>query len=420
MFSTRSFPNAILHVDGDAFFAGCEVAQNPALQGKPVVVGEEKGIATAVTYEAKALGVTRGMTVWQIRKLYPQVIVLPSHFEIYGTYSMRMNAIVRRYTSEVEEYSIDECFADITGLHTKFGCSYEGIARMIKNDLESDLGMTFSVGVGPTKVIAKVASKWKKPNGFTIIPAEKIHEFLRDIPVGAVWGIGPNTSAYLQKFGIKTALQFAERDKSWVMEVLSKPYQELWHELRGQAVYQVKNRTDDQKSVMKTRTFRPPSTDKYFVFSQISKNVERVCNKLRRENLFAREVSGFLKTQEFSYKGFQIRLPHALATPETILKHIKPHFERVWQNNASYRATGIIARSLCRESSVQQDLFGSVEKNKSVTTLYNSIDRLAHKYKDNHLVFLGSSMTALKSKNKLDNKNIHTAILNIPFWGEAS
>jgi nucleotidyltransferase/DNA polymerase involved in DNA repair len=311
---------------------------------------------------------------------------------------------------------------------------YETIAQKIKDELQSSLGMTFSIGVGPTKVIAKVASKWNKPNGFTVIKAKDIHTFLKDIPVGAVWGIGPNTSAYLQKFGIKTALQFAERNESWVKETLAKPYQELWHELRGTSLYNVHiGGQHEYKSIMKTRTFTPPSSNKDFVFSQISKNVERICNKLRAHGLFAKEISGYLKTQEFSYKGFELRLSHAAATPEVILKHIRPHFDRVFKNDTLYRATGIIARSLCKETGIQQDLFGAVLDNKSVTALYHSIDRLSDKYKNSHLIFLGSSMKALKRDNQKEEMGNRFTVdrpqqafhspfpfLNIPFWGEAT
>ena len=308
MFTKKSFPKAILHIDGDAFFASCEIAQDPSLRGKPLVVGRDRGIATAVSYEAKACGVQRGMPIWQVRQVCPDVVIRSSSYDLYSIYAHRMYNIVRHYTPEVEEYSIDECFADLTGLRSRFHMSYESIAKKIKDELQSSLGITFSVGVGPTKVIAKVASKWKKPNGFTIIKGKDIQDFLRDIPIGAVWGIGPNTSAYLNKFGIKTALQFAERPEAWVKETLAKPYQALWHELRGTPIYEVHpGGQHEYKSIMKTRTFSPPSADKEFVFSQISKNIERLCTKLRAHKLFAREISGYLKTQQFSYKGFEVR-----------------------------------------------------------------------------------------------------------------
>src|SRR5512134_3576231 len=111
-----SFPRAILHIDGDAFFASCEQSRRPKLQGRPVVTGKERGIAASMSYEAKARWLTRGMRISDIRKICPDAVILPSDYETYSLLSKRFYDIVRRYTSEVEEYGIDECFADITGL----------------------------------------------------------------------------------------------------------------------------------------------------------------------------------------------------------------------------------------------------------------------------------------------------------------
>ena len=113
-----SLPRAILHIDGDSFFASCEVAKNPSLRGKPVITGKERGIVSACTYEAKARGVKRGVSLREALKMCPDAIILPSDYETYSIFSHRMYEIVRRYTPAVEEYSIDECFADLTGVCT--------------------------------------------------------------------------------------------------------------------------------------------------------------------------------------------------------------------------------------------------------------------------------------------------------------
>ncbi|MDE2020754.1 MAG: DNA polymerase IV, partial [Patescibacteria group bacterium] len=115
-FMLANFPRAILHIDGDAFFASCEQSRDPKLKGRPVVTGKERGIAASMSYEAKARGVTRGMRLSEIRRVCPEVVLLPSDYETYSILSKRFFDLVRRYTPDVEEYSIDECFADITGL----------------------------------------------------------------------------------------------------------------------------------------------------------------------------------------------------------------------------------------------------------------------------------------------------------------
>ena len=164
--SLASFPRAILHLDADAFFASCEQARDPKLKGKVVITGKERGIASAVSYEGKALGIKRGMSIPDIKRICPDAVHLPSDYETYSLYSARMFSIVRDYTNLVEEYSIDECFAELTGLRRPRRISYPAMAAAIKQDLEVKLGMTFSMGLGPTKVIAKMASKWQKPSGF--------------------------------------------------------------------------------------------------------------------------------------------------------------------------------------------------------------------------------------------------------------
>src|SRR4030042_4412804 len=192
-----SFPRAILHIDGDAFFASCEQSRDPALKGKPVITGKERGIAASMSYEAKAKGVTRGRRLWDIKKVCPDAILLPSDYETYSLLSKRFYEIVRRYTPDVEEYSIDECFADITGLRRPLRMNYSKIAEKIKSDLDGELGFTFFAGLGPNKTIAKVGSKWKKPSGLTIIPGYYIHRFLSKKYTEDIWGIGSQTRAHL-------------------------------------------------------------------------------------------------------------------------------------------------------------------------------------------------------------------------------
>src|SRR2546421_8964856 len=241
----HAFPRAIVHIDGDAFFASCEQSRRPKLQGRPVVTGKERGIAASMSYEAKARGVTRGMRLADIRKVCPEAVILPFDYETYSLLSKRFFAIVRRYTPEVEEYSIDECFADLTGLRRPLRMSYEEMAVKIKHELDTELGFTFSVGLAPNKVLAKVGSKWKKPSGLTAIPGRDIHRFLSDLPVEKIWGIGPNTTAFLQKHSIRTALEFARAAEVWVKSNLTKPYKEIWQELNGQYVIKLETKEKD-------------------------------------------------------------------------------------------------------------------------------------------------------------------------------
>ena len=235
--STRTFPHAILHFDGDAFFASVEQTMDFRLRGKPVITGGERGAPTSLSYEAKARGLHRGMTMREIKIRCPEAIIVPSDYKTYSMYARRMYSIVRRYAPDVEEYSIDECFADITGLEAQYGMSYEDIALLIKEELESSLGLTFGVGLAPTKTLAKIASKAHKPAGFTPIGMEELDAFLKGTPIHYVWGLGGASGSHLQGLGVMTSYDFIQKEEWWLsFNKLGKHYRDIWLELRGEYI----------------------------------------------------------------------------------------------------------------------------------------------------------------------------------------
>lgn len=262
LFTLRSWPRAILHIDGGAFFAYCEEAIHPELRGKPVITGGERGIVACASYPAKELGIKRGVPLHEAKKICPSLIVLPSDYETYSLFSFRMFSIMRRFTPEVEEYSIDEAFADITGMRRYLNSSYEDIASKIQETIRTELGLSL------TKALAKVGSKWKKPSGLTVIDGRSIAHYLNDLSVDKVWGISPATAGYLNKMGIKTALEFALLPEETVIKRFTKPSVEIWRELRGESVYPVLTEPNtDYKSISKTKTFAPPSGDREYLFA---------------------------------------------------------------------------------------------------------------------------------------------------------
>ena len=146
LFSLHSWPRAIIHIDGDAFFTSCEEAIHPELKGKPLITGGERGIVACANYAAKKIGVARGVPLHEARKICPGLIILPSDYETYSLFSRRIFSIMRRYTPDVEEYSIDEAFADITGMRRSLRSSYVGIAEQMKRTIERELGLGFPWG----------------------------------------------------------------------------------------------------------------------------------------------------------------------------------------------------------------------------------------------------------------------------------
>lgn len=394
--SLKSFPKAIIHIDADAFFASCEQARDPQLKGKPVVTGKERGIASAVSYEGKALGLKRGMSLQEIRRICPDVVHLPSDYETYSLYSARMLSIVRDYTNLVEAYSIDECFAEITGLRRPRRMSYQAIAATIKHDLEVKLGLTFSIGLAPSKVVAKIASKWQKPSGLTVISGRDLPQYLEKLSIGDVWGIGKQTASYLAQFKIRTALDFAERDEGWVRNHLTKPHQEIWHELRGQAVLSLETEEKQTyQSISKTKTFTPPSSDPAYVFGQLSKNIENACIKARRYHLVARKVFVFLRTHDFQHQGCELTLSRATAFPHEIVRLVGAHFHQVFQSDTRYRLTGVVLTQLVENTPLQLDLFDGPLNVEQLERVYDGIDRLDKRY-GKHAVFLASSLPAMR------------------------
>ena len=394
--TSLSFPRAILHVDGDSFFAACEIAKNPRLRGKPVVTGKERGIVSACTYDLKARGVKRGMRLHEVQAIAPDAIILPSDYETYSLFSERMYEIVRRYTPAVEEYSIDECFADLTGMRRVNRMNYRDMAHAIKCELQVELGISFSVGLSATKVLAKIGSKWKKPEGFTVIPLKDAPLFLRKTATGSVWGIGANTAAYLDKFGIRTAHDFANKNEESVRATVAKPYHEIWRELRGEVVFELSTeKKTTYQSISKTKTFTPPSRDEGFIFSQLSKNIENACIKARRWNLATPKVFFFLKTQDFKYHGCEVKLPYPTNVPHDVIREVARYFSRIYVPRTEYRASGVTLLGLRSADAVQLDLFGAVQKSQGLKLVFESVDAISERY-GKHAVFLGSSFEAMR------------------------
>ncbi|NTW66741.1 MAG: DNA polymerase IV [Nitrospirae bacterium] len=396
-----SWPRAILHLDADAFFAACEQAIHPELKGRPVITGKERGIVAAASYEAKARGVQRGVRLSDVKKLCPDAVILPSDYETYSLFSVRMFEILRRFSPDVEEYSIDEAFVDLTGLRRSFHGSYEEIAEKMRATIKQELGITVSAGVSLSKVLAKIGSKHRKPDGLTMIPGRDIHLFLGSLPVEKVWGIGPNTAAYLAKHGIRTALEFALKDEAFVTRYLSKPYQEIWHELNGRSVYPVTTETKSTyQSIGKAKTFTPPSTNETFVFAQLSKNLENACIKARRYHLVAKRVIIFLRQQDYRSTGVELKLSRPTAFPSELYPLLREGFRDLYLAHTPYRQTGVVLSGLVAESGVQYGLFEDTTKIEKMAKIYESIDELSRKY-GKHAVQHGASLpTKLQAQHE--------------------
>lgn len=373
----HSWPRAIIHLDGDAFFASCEQSIHPELKGKPLITGQERNIVASMSYEAKALGIKRATAIWEAKKICPNIIILPSDYETYSLISKRMFSIMRRFSPLVEESSIDEGYADITGLRRIYRTGYKQIAEQIKNTIERELDIPISLGLSLTKILAKLASKHKKPRGFTIVPGYELHLFLNKVPIEEVCGIGPNTTELLHKQRVFTVLDYVNKSEIWIKKLLGKIGIELWHELRGESVYKL-NPEDKTTyaSISKTKTFTPPSDDYNYIKAQLLRNTESAFIKLRRYHLRVKRLVVYLKTQDFKGDGMQGDLSRPTICPIEAFPLIEKMLTEVYRPKTLFRATGIVLSNLEEDTSVQFELFEDPVRMIKMHRLATYIDKI--------------------------------------------
>jgi DNA polymerase-4/DNA polymerase V len=388
----HSFPRAIIHFDGDAFFASVEQAIHPEWKGRPLVTGQERGIIACASYEAKALGIKRGVALHAAQRMCAGLIVVPSDYETYSLYSKRMFDIARRFTPEVEEYSIDEGFADLTGLRRLFHCSYEDIARRFQETVRAELDIGVSVGLSLSKSLAKLCSKFRKPRGFTAVAGYHIHLLLARTPLEKVWGLGPNTVALLTKLGLRTALDFVQRPLSWAEKLLGKIGREIWHELRGEAVYPlVIGEQSARYTVSKCKTFTAPSADREFVLAKLLRNVESACLKLRRHQLRARTLVVALRQKDYSQDALEIRLNRATAATQELAPVAAALGARLYRPGVEYRSTMIVLGGLEEDRERQRELFADNAHLDKLERASATIDEVNGQF-GKHKVGLGSAL----------------------------
>ncbi len=376
MFLVSPWPQAILHLDADAFFASVIQATNPSLKEKAVVIGKERGIVTACSYQAKKMGIERGMRIIEVKKRFPSAIIIDSDYELYQIFSWRMFDLIRQFSPLVEEYSIDEAFVDLKGLRRPLNMSYEKIALTIKKTIENKLGITVSVGLSVTKSLAKLASSFQKPSGLTIVGGLSIEKFLEKIDVKKVWGIGENTSAYLKKIGINTALDFVQKDEFFIKKYLTKSFFEIWQELRGIKVYEINSGSKESfKSITRSRTFYPPSNFFETILAKLITHCEEAFYWARKFGYRVGEITIFLKTKDFHIKDYRWLIKPSISYPFLIHQEIKENLKKIFDKNENYRTVGCTISQLEKTSDYQDSLFSLFDKEEKVKKIYPLIEQ---------------------------------------------
>ena len=367
-------------VDGNNFFASCEVLMNPSLKGKPVcVLSNNDGCVIARSYEAKKLGVKMGMPYFMAKKTFTGVNYLSADFSLYHELSQRMMKLISSYSDKVDIYSIDEAFLDITGLDKVLKLSFKEIAIKIKQDIESHIGVSVSVGVANSKVLAKLAThKAKNKNGIYVIDQNNIKNELQNIPVEEVWGVGKNIARSLRKYGIFYADEILLKDDNFYKVNYGKKGLELKYELMGISVIPLTGIEEKPKSIQRTRAFPEFSRNKRYITTELEMHLHNICKKLRMNNQKTSLIYVMLRTKDFRVFVKDKKLDVATDSEFILKKTVIELFESIFNEEIVYRSSGIYAAELQDTEKVQLPLFEQIshKKGEEVSFVIDKIEGL--------------------------------------------
>jgi len=290
----------ILHIDMDAFYASVEERENPDLKDKPVIVGGQastRGVVAAANYAARKFGIYSAMPTASAVKKCPDVIIIRPRGDLYSKISKQIREIFYRYTPVIEPLSLDEAFLDPSGSERLYG-NAEIIGRRIKADIKNDLQLVASVGIAPTKFVAKLASDFDKPDGFTIIESDQIQEFLDPMPVSRIWGVGKVGNAKLAKYQIRTVADLKSLSPEFLDRIFGQYGEQLWRLARG--IDERKVTPDSEvKSVSQETTFDRDISHYASIESTLLYLTEGVGFRLRETGLSGRTVTIKIRYDDF-------------------------------------------------------------------------------------------------------------------------
>jgi DNA polymerase-4 len=340
----------ILHVDMDAFYASVEQHDNPALRGKPVIVGgpSRRGVVTAASYEARPFGVRSAMPMAAAMRLCPQAIVVPGRMDRYVEVSHEVFGVLRMFTPLVEGLSLDEAFLDVTASQSLFGDG-ETIARKIKQGIFDKTGLRASAGVAPCKFVAKIASDLRKPDGLVVVRESEVRAFLAPLPIERMWGVGVKTAPKLHDAGFHTLGDLATADMRQLHTLLGTWGIEAQALARG---IDPRNVFPDRpaKSIGAEETFEHDIGDRTSLERHLLAQAGRVARRLCHEQLLGRVVVVKLKYADFTIQSRRKTLPEAVGDTDSIFEVACSLLAR-FDMKKPVRLTGVSVSDLCTESS---------------------------------------------------------------------
>lgn len=378
-------------VDCNNFYASCEKLFRPDLRNTPVVVlSNNDGCIVARSAEAKALGIKMGTPYFQVKRFLEQegVEVFSSNYALYGDMSQRVMATLEMLAPRVEVYSIDEAFLDLTGMAHKTNLTDFG--KHVKDTVRQWTGITTCVGIAPSKTLAKLANQAAKQYPATggvvdLTDQARQRRLMHLMPVGEVWGIGRNYTAQLEHFGIKTALQLADADQSWIKKHFSVVVQRTVLELNGQPCADLELEAPARQQILCSRSFAEDIVQFNSMREAITGFVTRGAEKLRQESQKAKRITVFIRTcphrdgRRFYSNRASMDLVEPVSDTRRLAETAHELLCAVWKDGHHYKKGGIMLTGLYQAGSWQPDLFHQNKEKPCSDALMRTIDAINQK-----------------------------------------
>lgn len=405
-------------IDCNNFFVSCERLFRPDLAGKPVVVmSNNDGCAVAMSNEAKVLGIKRGIPIYQIKQLIERykVVTLSSNHKLYGNISSRVMATIGTIVPDIEIYSIDEAFLDMSYLD---GEALETTGRKIVAKVRRYVGIPTSLGIAPTKTLAKIAARFAKKypayKGVCIIDnEEKRRKALSLIRIEDVWGIGRRTGKRLRQYNINSALDFADMSLSRVRQLVNIAVERTWRELNNEPCVDIKNIEPLNNQICATRSYKKSIEDVEQLKTAISDYCETVALRLRRQGGCAQSVTVFIQTNSFRpelpqhYGSVTIPIEEATDDTLTLTSVAVKAVTALFRTGCAYRRAGVIVNEIVSKDAVQQSLFSVLGDREKRQRLMHTIDTINKNDGTRGMVHSASSNIRKDVMRKEDNETEH-------------
>jgi DNA polymerase-4 len=372
-----TWSRAIIHLDMDAFYASVEQRDQPALEGKPVIVGghPQRGVVLAASYEVRPFGVRSAMPMARALKLAPKAIVVPPRFDAYVEASEAVFRIFERYTPLIEPLSLDEAFLDVTSSQALFGEPVALSAR-IRQEIAEELSLPASAGIAEVKFVAKIASDSGKPNGQFVVAPGTAQAFLAPLPVSRLWGVGPKTEEQLVRLGLRTIGDVAAKELEWLTRTLGPSGQHFW-ELANAIDPRAVIPDREAKSIGAQDTFEEDLSGEESLAPHLHGQALRVGRRLRKAHLKARVVQLTVKHDDFQSLTRRKTLEVPTDDGQVLYREARSLLSRV-DLSRKIRLTGVSAQELVGQNE-QLGLFAAPAPERS-DKLNAALDRITEKF----------------------------------------